>query len=209
MNQELNHPEVSELVSTVSFFSSKGWIPATSSNFSLRINTESLWISKSGVDKSQFSEKDLMQVDLQGNPLPNETNRPSAETLIHTAIYKFDSHAKVVLHTHGLHSTIVSMELENEGRVSVSGFELLKIFPKTNTHDTQVDIAIRPNSQDMVKFSQSLEKELNTESYPNCFLIAGHGLYTWGETVLQAKAITEAVEHLLECKFLRGKLKGG
>ena len=64
----------------------KGWSPATSTNYSFRLEDDlnKIYVSKSGIDKSQFTENDFMEVDFDGKPYPEfEGIRPSAETLIH------------------------------------------------------------------------------------------------------------------------------
>ena len=52
-----------------------GWSPATSSNYSLRLDPAHLAITRSGRDKGLLSEADIMVVDMQGKPV-NDDGKP-------------------------------------------------------------------------------------------------------------------------------------
>ena len=44
----------------------QGWSPATSSNYSLRLNEDHAAITRSGRDKGLLEETDIMVVDMEG-----------------------------------------------------------------------------------------------------------------------------------------------
>lgn len=203
------------LVETIHFLSQKGWIPATSSNFSIKQadNPESFWVSKSGVDKHHFTEHDLLEVDMQGKVLHNLPIKSSAETLIHCSIYRQFPHTQCVLHSHSVHSTVLSrMYLANKvNSITFQGYEIQKAFPNITTHDSTIALPIFANSQDMVAFCVDVEQyfaemQATNQSIPVGFLIAGHGLYTWGDSVFAAKRHMEAWEFLLECHIVESTL---
>jgi methylthioribulose-1-phosphate dehydratase len=75
------------LAETIRNYNAKGWSPATSTNYSFVDDNDTIWVSKSGIDKAQFTSNDFLAIDASGNPLDkmNEA-KPSAETLIHCAI---------------------------------------------------------------------------------------------------------------------------
>ena len=60
-----------------------GWTPATSSNFSMRLDADHAAVTISGRDKGQLTVADIMAVDLDGRAL-DPLLRPSAETALHT-----------------------------------------------------------------------------------------------------------------------------
>ena len=67
----------------------QGWSPATSSNYSLRLNEDHAAITRSGRDKGLLEETDIMVVDMEGAAVGD--GKPSAETLsCHLAL--FDQH---------------------------------------------------------------------------------------------------------------------
>src|SRR5690348_18502125 len=64
-----------------------GWTPATSSNFSMRVDAEHAAITISGRDKGKLGRDDIMLVDMQGLATGTDA-RPSAETALHTQVYR-------------------------------------------------------------------------------------------------------------------------
>lgn len=191
-----------ELVDCIHFLHGKGWAPATSSNYSLRLDDYGgrILISASGKDKGDFSVEDLMEVDLEGRAI-EEDRKPSAETLLHTLIYKKRSEVKCVLHTHTVYNTVVSRVLRKEKRVLLEGYEMLKGFHGVDTHESSLEIPIFGNSQDMKALSQEISDFWAGKPGMKAFLLAGHGMYTWGRSIAEAKRHVEVVEFLLECYY--------
>jgi methylthioribulose-1-phosphate dehydratase len=196
-----------ELIETISFFSMKGWTPATSTNYSFRsTDAAKIIISRSGIDKSKFQLTDLILVDNEGNLLP-PFNQPglksSAETEIHTAIYRNIPDANCVLHTHSVAGTVLSHVLCNEGMIKFEGLELLKGLEGNTTHEMSVSLPIVPNSQDMKNIIKAMEGRFNET---HGFLIAGHGLYAWGKDIAAAKRHIETFEFLFDCYMLMRRI---
>src|SRR3546814_6659927 len=61
--------------------SALGWTPATSSNFSMRIDATHAAITISGKHKGRLGRDDIMLIDLDGHAVCTEA-RPSAETAL-------------------------------------------------------------------------------------------------------------------------------
>lgn len=57
------------LIGTISEFAQAGWTPATSSNFSHRLDEHHVAITVSGRDKRCLREEDIIAVDLTATPL--------------------------------------------------------------------------------------------------------------------------------------------
>ena len=173
----------------------RGWTPATSSNFSLRLDDRHAVITVSGRDKGRLTEADFMVVDWQGKAVASE-HRPSAETLLHTQLYKRSRQVGCVLHTHSHVQTVASRLFAAEGRVRLAGYELLKAFPGQASHETSIDLPVLPNSQDMPALADQVESLLEGDMPPG-YLIDGHGLYAWGEDLDAARRHLEAFDFLL------------
>ena len=114
VNKEIYRKNRRELTEVISFLSQKGWVPATSSNFSAKVDAEHISISRSGVDKSLFTEDDLILVNTSGAVLHPKGERSSAETLIHTTLYKHFETMRCVLHTHSIHGTMLSRVISKQ-----------------------------------------------------------------------------------------------
>lgn len=194
--------KVQELLQCIRFFASKGWCPATSTNHSFRsTQADRLVISRSGVDKSLFAETDFVAIDLQGqllHPAPNL--RPSAETELHTMIYTRLPEVGCVLHTHSVLGTWLSRREASKGVLKLEGWEILKGLQGNLTHEMAVEIPIVANSQEMQHIIRGLES--HWPKRPFGFLIAGHGLYSWGRTIAEAKRHIETLEFLFEVHHL-------
>ena len=195
----------SEIVVNVRELSAAGWTPATSSNFSHRLDHRHAAITVSGRDKGRLAEDDIMVVDFDGNAV-GSSHRPSAETLLHTQLYRRFAEIGCVLHTHSPVQTIASRLYAGAGHVHLEGYELLKAFAGNTTHDTAIDVPVLANTQDMPTLAAQVDALLDRQCMWG-YLIDGHGLYAWGGDMAEARRHLEAFEFLLGCELELRKLK--
>lgn len=199
----LNRTLCAELLDTIAFFNKKGWSPATSTNYSVRSEEpNNIIISRSGVDKSKFSENDLILIDLNGeilSPFNRSGVKSSAETEIHTYIYSKYSDVNCVLHTHSVLGTVLSREYQKQKEIIFEGFEIQKGLEGNKTHELKSLLPIVPNSQEMKEILENMQVHFTDNPQIHGFLIAGHGLYTWGKDIATAKRHIETYEFLFEC----------
>ena len=177
----------------------RGWVPATSGNFSVRLGDSDVAITASGKDKSQLSEVDILRVDLSGKA--HEGGTASAELPLHVQLYRRDAQIGTILHTHSVNATIVS--LENPQGLRFEGLELLKAFAGVTTHDTALVIPVFANSQDIQALADEVEDYMQDNQQGSAYLIQGHGMYTWGADTDECMRHLEALEFLLEYHRLR------
>ena len=188
-----------EIIVSVRELAARGWTPATSSNFSMRLDNAHAAITVSGRDKGRLTEGDIMVVDLDGRPVATE-HRPSAETLLHTQLYRRFPQVGCVLHTHSLNQTVASRLYAGVGHVRLEGYELLKAFAGQTTHETAIDLPVLPNSQDMRTLAAQVDALLDRQPMWG-YLIDGHGLYAWGRDMAEARRHLEAFDFLLACEL--------
>jgi len=174
--------------------------PATSSNFSMRVDERHAAITISGRDKGALTPADIMLIDLDGQPVGN-SHRPSAETALHTQVYRRWPDANAVLHTHSRTQTVASRLFAPAGKVRLADYELLKAIAGHTTHDTYLDLPVFPNTQDMPELVARVEAWLAAEKPLYGYLIEGHGIYTWGRDMAEAERHIEAFEFLLGCEL--------
>jgi methylthioribulose-1-phosphate dehydratase len=179
-------------------FYQRGWVLGTSGNFSAVIGKEPLRliITPSGADKGELAADQFVQVDHQGKWLAGN-GRPSDETKLHLTIVQMKE-AKVVLHTHSVWSTMVSDQFAEAGAVNIEGYEMLKGLAGVSTHKHCEVLPILENSQDMDALAGKLAEILHLHPQAHGFLLRGHGLYTWGQTIKEARRHIEILEFLLE-----------
>lgn len=181
----------------------KGWAPATSTNYSVRLPDEALpaicAITASGADKDRLDPDDVLAVDCDGGPLNGHPRKPSAETLLHLMLYR-RANIGAVLHTHSIAGALLSRQAESTGHLTFSGWELLKGLEGIDRHDCAIRLPIFPNSQDIAGLVAHIEPRLSSAEASHGFLLAGHGLYVWGKSLPEAKRHLEVFEYLLQCE---------
>jgi methylthioribulose-1-phosphate dehydratase len=193
------------IVATGRRLDARGLAPATAGNYSVRLADGSIAVTVSGEHKGRLTADGVMRVDRAGQPI--DAKRPSAETLLHCLVYELDAGAGAVLHTHSVSGTVLSRALGNE--ILLTGYELLKIFPGIDTHDTSVALPLVDNSQDMAALADELRPLLAAQNpLVPAFYIRGHGLYAWGATMEAAENLVEAIEFLLTCAWEELKREG-
>ena len=185
---------VADVLEMAAFAAQRGWVPATSGNFSRRIDQQRIAITRSGADKAKLDKSDVIIVDIE-RPL---SDGASAETPLHTARYRRDRAIEAIMHVHSVTSTVLSRQFAANGAVEVHGYEMHKALPGFTTHESALSIPIFANSQDTKALAEEIERSLHEEPLPG-YLIAGHGLYAWGDSVPAAFRHVEALDFLLAC----------
>lgn len=188
-----------QLSRAISFIHKRGWCPGTGGNFSVASSLDPLQLSitPSSVDKEVVLPQQFIEVDRSGGLLRG-SGKPSAETLLHVAIIETRG-AGCVLHTHSPWNTALSAACPPSQRaMNISGFEMLKGLSGVASHEHRETVPILNNSQDMTELGTEVKSAL--EESPDChgFLLRGHGLYTWGTDVFEARRHVEIFEFLFE-----------
>lgn len=179
------------------------WVPATSGNFSARIDASTVAITRSGTDKGVLSPADILLVDLAA-PDP----RASAEAPLHYALYRGDPALQAVFHIHSPAAAVLSSAV-GPGAIRLHGWELQKALAGIRSHETAVDLPVFANDQDTVRLAERVSRrfgEPGDASLAPGYAIAGHGLYAWGPSPNEAWRHAEALETLLSYALSRGVL---
>ena len=179
------------------FIDSKGWVPATSGNFSARLADGTIAITTSGKHKGNLQVDDIMLIDAGANSLDGK--KPSAETGLHTVLYKRFPNVHAILHPHSINAILVSKLFGDA--IMLEDYELLKALHGITTHETRIVIPIFANDQDIPRLSHVVDAYLDTVTDCYGYIIAGHGLYTWGESIAEALRHLEALDYLFDCEL--------
>lgn len=191
---------IDALIGAARDFGQRGWTPATSGNYSVRLDDGSIMVTRSGVDKRNLRRTDLMRLDADGTP--QENARPSAEALLHVQIYRHDPAARAVLHVHSPAATVMSRRAVTGGMLRLENYELLKALRGVETHAAVVELPIVANEQDMTRLAAAVQPWFECPDAPPAYLIEGHGIYAWGASVAEAARHLEALDFILECELL-------
>jgi methylthioribulose-1-phosphate dehydratase len=193
--------EVDALCETSRWCYARGWVPATSGNFSVRGGAHIL-ITPTGLDKGRLTPADLLEIDREGRAVGGR-GKPSAETNLHTVIYHERPGAHAILHVHTIWNTLLSGRLAQQGYVQLKGYELLKGLAGVSTHEHEELVPIVENSQEYGVLAEELGSTLKKHSHAHGVLLSRHGLYTWGKSVAEAHRHLEVLEFLFEVEGRR------
>jgi len=194
------------IADTARELSAMGWTPATSSNFSMRVDAEHAAITISGRHKGRLGRNDIMLIDLHGSAVGTDA-RPSAETALHTQIYRRWPEIHAVLHTHSRTQSVASRLFAHDGVIRLQGWELQKAITGYSTHESVLEIPVFPNTQHMPELVAQVDAWLDAGKPLHAYLIDGHGIYTWGRDMAEAERHLEALEFLLDCELDLKKLR--
>ncbi|MGW6448448.1 methylthioribulose 1-phosphate dehydratase [Lentzea sp. NPDC055074] len=175
-------------------YAQMGWMRGTSGNLSVVLQRDPLRlaVTVSGVDKGEITAGDSVVIDVDGKAVDSD-KVPSAEAALHARIANVAG-AGAVVHVHAL-ATVVAAEHWPDG-VVLKDLEMLKGFGRYD-HE-EVVIPVVRNSQDMLELGDAFEKGFDP-SVP-ALLVARHGVYVWGDDLMQARHRLECLEWLLRFK---------
>ncbi|MDX3662622.1 methylthioribulose 1-phosphate dehydratase [Streptomyces sp. ID05-26A] len=175
-------------------FAQMGWMRGTSGNLSVVLQRDPLRlaVTVSGVDKGEITADDSVVIDVDGNAVDSD-KVPSAEAALHARIAHVAG-AGAVVHVHAL-ATVVAAEHWPDG-VVLKDLEMLKGFGRYD-HE-EVVIPVVRNSQDMLELGDAFEKSFDPKV--PALLVARHGVYVWGDDLVQARHRLECLEWLLRFK---------
>ncbi|WP_414902635.1 methylthioribulose 1-phosphate dehydratase [Sphingomonas flavalba] len=177
-------------------FDARGWAPATSGNYSVRLADGRIAVTVSGAHKGRLDEDDVMLLAADGTAL--EAKRPSAETALHLALYAHSPAIGAVLHSHSSAAVGLSRARRDADHVTLAGHEMLKALPGVTTHAHAIAIPIVANSQDMAEIDAALGGRIDAAP---AYLIRDHGLYAWGGDIAEAERVTEAIEWMIAAEL--------
>ncbi len=197
--------EIAALRATARWCYGRGWVPATSGNFSVRPFADAparILITPSGLDKGALQPGDLIEIDAEGHVVAGN-GRPSAETALHLVLYKARPDARAILHVHSVWNTLLSSQFAAEGYVPLEGYEILKGLSGVTTHAHLERVPVLVNTQDYGALGGALASALAAYPTVHGVLLSRHGLYTWGQSVAEARRHLEALEFLFEVETRR------
>jgi methylthioribulose-1-phosphate dehydratase len=196
----LNFEESAEhLADAAREFYRRGWVLGTSGNFSSLIEREPLeiCITASGNEKGELTASHFLIVDENG-AVASGDGKPSAEMLLHLAIYRLHANASAILHTHSVWGTILSDKFYEFGGIEIEGYEMLKGLTGVTTHEHLERLPVIENSQNYVALAHVVENTLRENASAHGVYLRRHGLYTWGASISEAKRHVEIFEFLFE-----------
>jgi len=196
--QDREAEAIAEVIAAGRAAALRHWVPATSGNFSVRIDDHRVAITRSGVDKGALTGADILIQPLDAPLLP----RSSAEAWLHVALYRRDPAIGAIFHVHAPASTVLS-RIAGPGGLRLTGWELQKAIAGITSHEQSIEVPVFANDQDIDRLADLVEARLAAPIAGDArlapgYLLAGHGLYAWGASPKEAARHLEALETLFE-----------
>ena len=193
-------------------FYDRRWMWGTSGNLSMRLGSDplSIAITPSSLNKGHLEAKDLLTVT-DGKPAPRHPKGwvPSAETLIHQAIYRAAPGAGAVFHVHPVYSTLISSVYGHPRELRMMRVEWFEMMKGVGVGEEEsAEVAILPNWQDVSLIARDVTAYLkkSAKTLP-VVLIYNHGLTGWGTTPDQARNHLEILEYVCQYLYLKSLAK--
>lgn len=159
----------------------KGFVAAYDGNISTRTSRGTVLITRSGICKGDVTEKDIVEIDLNGKPLSGK-QKISTEHKIHLYAYQKRKEVNAVVHCHPVYAT--AFALIGEGLEKHFLPEVLLTVGKVPLCKYAT-----PSTEYVPK---SLEPYIN---YSWAMLLENHGAVTLGKNLDDAYFKMEKLEH--------------
>lgn len=179
----------------------RGFVDATSGNFSVKLDEARILITATGRDKALLGPEDVVVVDRDGEPLAGEVNRPSYETKIHARAYAATG-AGAVLHAHPPH--VVALSTAVGDSIALRGLELVKAFAGVKDPAIPLAVPVVENDQDMDRMSRACATAFRPPV--PAVVLRGHGVTVFGRDLDEAVRHLEALEALAHIIILQRTL---
>lgn len=160
---------------------SRGFVSYHEGNVSARVGPNRIVCTPTATSKGEVNDALLVVTDLGGKQLAGR-RKPFGELQIHLAVYRIRADVGAVVHAHPPFATALG----------TSGRELLCFLPESvvalGTRVPLVPLSL-PGAPAVAAIEPFIAKH-------DAVLVAGNGVWAWGDDVEQAYLRVELVEHL-------------
>lgn len=200
-----------ELLSTVQHLNQKGWTPATTTTHSYRNfgnHQGTFTITASNVDKNQLNESHLICVDSKCRPTCDiaELEVP-CDARLHMMMYENEK-INAILHTHSVNGAVLSMLNKEKGEIEFSSYEALSALSGIAKNQEKAVIPVFEYQRETLVMCEKIRRFMASNQRTLAFLVVGHGLYSWGKSIEEARKQIEIFEFIFSCEVLYRQLHG-
>lgn len=192
-------PLTQELAAIGRYFHGRNWLRGSSGNFSVLLARKPtrLFITSAGDDIGDLDETNFLELDDDAEILQG-FGRPSDGSLLHLAVYRMRPRARCVLYSQSVAGILLSDDRYVDGALEFTGYETLVGLETIDRFDQVARVPVIDNSSDHVALSHVVANVLADDISAVGIFIRRHGLYTWGETVKQARTNVEILEFMFD-----------
>jgi L-fuculose-phosphate aldolase len=170
----------------------QGFVSATDGNLSLRLDSNRIMATPTGMSKGMMSAEDMVVVDMKGQKVEGERN-VSSEIAMHLTIYRMRPDVKAVVHAHPCTAT---------GFASAG-------MPLDDPICSEVIITL--GAVPLAEYATTGTPELSESLMPyipdyDAILLANHGAVSYGADLMTAYLKMEALEHFAKIMLVTHQL---
>lgn len=180
-----------------------GWVSGTGGGISIR-GAEGIYIAPSGVQKERLRPEDIFLLDharlddahVVCPPADGRLKISECRPLFYNAFKLRDAGA--VMHSHSLWAVMAARLFSpsgGPGEFVCQGLEMQKGLRGQGNLGT-VRVPIIANTAREAELTTSMAEAMQAYPDVDAVLVAGHGVYVWGETWAQAKTQAECYDYL-------------
>ncbi len=178
-----------ELVYYYSLLRKYGCNDSHSGNASVK-EGDTIWVTPTGACADTLNADELVACNLDGSI----GDKASFDAKLHIEVYKQNSNATTVLHSHGPHTIALTMSGSD---FVPEDFEGKLYFPRVPVHTIDYD-----------EYSERSPKRVADTLKKYCItVVRGHGVYACAETLNLAYKWTCSLEHSAKIAFIQNQLK--
>lgn len=164
------------------------YITGREGNLSLRVNSNDILITRSGVCKGELTPTDVIKISLKKNTF-NQFQKPSSELRLHLEVYRQRPEIEAVIHAHPPYAVSLSL----------AGISLEKPY----TPESVLLLGAVPTAPyGRPSTSQVSESIQNYIKKTDIIILERHGSLTVGHTLKEAFQKLEILEHTAKIVWL-------
>ncbi|MCX4244906.1 methylthioribulose 1-phosphate dehydratase [Paraliomyxa miuraensis] len=180
-----------------------GWVSGTGGGISIR-GDEGIYMAPSGVQKERIAPEDVYLLDASDLGQCRVLRAPAADGLrvsecqpLFYNAYR-DRGAGAVIHSHSIWAVLAARLSVPHGGAGVfvtEGLEMQKGLRGKGCFE-RVEVPIIRNTPREAELTDSMAEVMRAYPDVDAVIVAGHGVYVWGETWVQAKTQAECYDYL-------------
>ncbi len=170
-----------EIVRACGYLVTRGWVANHDGNASAKSSPQRYLCTPGATHKSVIRAQDLLVTDAAGKQLSGR-GKTFSEYALHLAVYRSRKDVRAVIHAHPPFATALG----------ASGRELVTFLPEAVV-SLGAKVPLVPLAAPGAAAAKALEPFLSGH---DAVLIAGNGVFAWGDDIEQALLRLELVEHL-------------
>lgn len=180
-----------------------GWVSGTGGGISIR-GAEGIYMAPSGVQKERIVADDVYLLDAERldechvlrPPVSAGLKVSECQPLFYNA-YR-DRDAGAVIHSHSVWAVLAARLASPDGRagvLAIEGLEMQKGLRGKGCFE-RVEIPIIANTARESQLTESMAAAMTAHPDVDAVIVAGHGVYVWGDTWVRAKTQAECYDYL-------------